>query len=124
METTNTPKIILNLTDIDFTDRQIREVYDEDYRLIYPAEPLEFAAKEDEITATYIDCFVQMIQDELNEVPYQPDCVILDVPKQAIPPIASEFIGSNINFIYTQSTFVKFVDGDILEVKSLRNVEA
>lgn len=122
-EETTEPKYILNLTCIDFTDRQIREIYDEDYELLYPPEPLEFETDDDKIPVEYVDHFAKLIQDEINACPGNPDCVIVDVPEIIALYITEKFRDSGIRFIYTKTVFIEVTDSDPLKVKLLSKVE-
>ena len=122
-EETTEPKVILNLTNLDFTDRQIREVYNEDYELLYPSEPLEFEAEGDIIPVEYLNHFGKLIQNEINKCLGDPDCVIVDVPENIVSYIARMFSDTNIRFIYTRTVFVETVDNDPFKVKLLSKVE-
>ena len=118
------PKIILNLTGLGFTDRQIRNICSENYELHYPMIPLVFSPEEDDkVITTYIDHFALQVQDEINEQPDYPDCVILDVPEPVIPYIEARFFGTDIRFVYVKTVFVEMVSSDPLKVKLLGNVE-
>lgn len=117
------PKYILNLTGMDFTDRQIREVYDEDYELLYPSEPLEFVFEGSIIPVEYLNDFGKSIQDEINECPDSPDCVIVDVPENITSYIARMFGDTNIRFIFTRTVLVETLNDNPLKVKLLSKVE-
>lgn len=117
------PKRILNLTNLDFTDRQIREVYDEDYELFYPSEPLEFEAEGSIIPVEYLNNFGKAIQDEINKCPDSFDCVIVDVPENITSYIARMFGDTNIRFIFTRTVLVETLNDDPFKVKLLGKVE-
>ena len=117
------PKRILNLTNLDFTDRQIREVYDEDYELFYPSEPLEFEAEGSIIPVEYLNNFGKAIQDEINKCPDSFDCVIVDVPENITSYIARMFGDTNIRFIFTRTVLVETLNDDPFKVKLLSKVE-
>lgn len=117
------PKRILNLTNFDFTDRQIREVYDEDYELFYPSEPLEFEAEGSIIPVEYLNNFGKAIQDEINKCPDSFDCVIVDVPENITSYIARMFGDTNIRFIFTRTVLVETLNDDPFKVKLLSKVE-
>ena len=117
------PKRILNLADYVFTDKQIRDIYDEDYILDYPVVIPQFESEEDDVTTAYINHYANQIQDEINKQLSYPDCVILDVPDIVIPYIESKFFGSNIRFIYVKAVFVEMIDRSSLKVKQLSKIE-
>lgn len=126
-EETTEPKYILNLTCIDFTDRQIREVHDEDYELLYPAKLPELKVNKDGTSFITIMQAIDLIQEKLNEIGKYPDCVILDIPDEDIAGYDSMFQtlmnDVNIRRIYVRTTLVEFVSGDSLKVKLLSKVE-
>ena len=121
------PKIILNLTCIDFTDKQIREVCDEDYELLYPAKLPELKVNKDGTSFITVMQAIDLIQEKFNEIGKYPDCVILDIPNEDIAGYDNLFQtlmnDVNIRRIYARTTFVEFVNGDLLEVKLLNKTE-
>ena len=118
------PKIILNLTNLDFTDRQIREVYDENYELHYPENMMKIDWDDETVgIQSIIDTCAMIIQNKINKMSHNPDCVIVDVPEEVIPYINEKFRDSGIRFIFTRTVLVEVVDSDPLKVKLLSKVE-
>lgn len=118
------PKVILNLTNLDFTDRQIRDVYDENYEIHYPEKMIKFDWYDETIgIPSLFDTYVIIVQDKINKMKKRPDCVIVDVPEEVIPYISEKFRDSGIRFIYTRTVLVEMVEGDPLKVKLLSKVE-
>ena len=121
------PKVILNLTNLDFTDRQIREVYDEDYELLYPAKLPELKVNKDGTSFITVMQAIDLIQEKFNEIEKYPDCVILDIPDEDIAGYDNIFQtlmnDVNIRRIYVRTTLVEFVSGDPLKVKLLSKIE-
>lgn len=126
-EETTEPKYILNLTNLDFTDRQIREVHDEDYKLLYPAKLPELKVNQDGTSFITIMQAIDLIQEKFNEIGKYPDCVILDIPDEDIAGYDNMFQtlmnDVNIRRIYVRTTLVEFVNSDPLKVKLLSKVE-
>lgn len=126
-EETTEPKYILNLTCIDFTDKQIREVHDEDYELLYPAKLPELKVNKDGTSFITIMQAIDLIQEKLNEIGKYPDCVILDIPDEDIAGYDNMFQtlmnDVNIRRIYVRTTLVESANGDSLKVKLLSKVE-
>lgn len=123
-EETTEPKIILNLTNLDFTDRQIREVYDENYELHYPENTMSIDWDDETVgIQSIINTCAMVIQNKINKMSYNPDCIIVDVPEDMIPYINEKFRDSGIRFIYTKTVFVEVVDSDPLKVKLLSKIE-
>lgn len=118
------PKIILNLTNLDFTDRQIRDVYDENYEIHYPEKMIKFDWYDETIgIPSLFDTYVIIVQDKINKMKKRPDCVIVDVPEEVIPYISEKFRDSGIRFIYTRTVLVEMVEGDPLKMKLLSKIE-
>lgn len=121
------PKVILNLTNLDFTDRQIREVRDEDYELLYPAKLPELKVNKDGTSFITVMQAIDLIQEKFNEIGKYPDCVILNIPDEDIAGYDDIFQtlmnDVNIRRIYVRTTLVEFVNGDSLKVKLLSKVE-
>lgn len=121
------PKIILNLTNLDFTDRQIREVRDEDYELLYPTKLPELKVNKDGTSFVTVMQAIDLIQEKFNEIGKYPDCVILDIPDEDIAGYDNLFQtlmdDVSIRRIYVRTTLVEFVNGDPLKVKLLSKVE-
>ena len=121
------PKIILNITSLDFTDRQIREVHDEDYEILYPAKLPELKVNKDGTSFITVMQTIDLIQEKFNEIGKYPDCVILDIPDEDIAGYDNIFQtlmnDVNVRRIYVRTTLVEFVNGDPLKVKLLSKVE-
>ena len=121
------PKRILNLTGMDFTDRQIREVRNEDYELLYPAKLPELKVNKDGTSFITVMQAIDLIQEKFNEIGKYPDCVILDIPDEDIAGYDNIFQtlmnDVNIRRIYVRTTLVEFVNDDSLKVKLLSKVE-
>lgn len=118
------PKIILNLTNLDFTDRQIRDVYGENYEIHYPEKMIKFDWYDETIgIPSLFDTYVIIVQDKINKMKKRPDCVIVDVPEEVIPYISEKFRDSGIRFIYTRTVLVEMVEGDPLKMKLLSKIE-
>lgn len=126
-EETTEPKYILNLTNLDFTDRQIREVHDKDYELLYPAKLPELKVNKDGTSFITVMQAIDLIQEKFNEIGKYPDCVILDIPDEDIAGYDNIFQtlmnDVNIRRIYVRTTLVEFVNGESLKVKLLNKVE-
>lgn len=118
------PKIILNLTNLDFTDKQIREVYDENYEIHYPEKMIKFDWDDETVgLPSLFNTFAMIVQNKINAMPNKPDCVIVDVPEEMIPYFNGKFRDFGIRFIYTRTVLVEMVEGDPLKVKLLSKVE-
>lgn len=118
------PKRILNLTGIDFTDRQIRDIYDENYEIHYPEKMIKFDWYDETIgLPSLFNTYNMIVQNKINKMKRRPDCVIVDVPDEMVPYINEKFRDSGIRFIYTRTVFVEMVEGDPLKVKLLSKVE-
>ena len=121
------PKAILNLTNLDFIDRQIREVHDEDYELLYPSKLPELKVNKDGTSFITVMQAIDLIQEKFNEIGKYPDCVILDIPDEDIAGYDDIFQtlmnDVNIRRIYVRTTLVGFVNDDPLKVKLLSKVE-
>lgn len=118
------PKIILNLTNLDFTDKQIRDVYDKNYEIHYPENMMRIDWDDETVgIQSIINTCAMTIQNKINKMSHNPDCVIVDVPEEVIPYINEKFRDSGIRFIYTRTVFVEMVESDPLKVKLLSKVE-
>ena len=118
------PKRILNLTGIDFTDRQIRDIYDENYEIHYPEKMIKFDWDDETVgIPSLFNTYVMIVQNKINKMKKRPDCVIVDAPEEMVPYINEKFRGSDIRFIFTRIVFVEVVEGDPLKVKLLSKVE-
>lgn len=118
------PKIILNLTNFDFTDRQIRDVYDKNYEIHYPENMMSIDWDDETVgIQSIINTCTMIIQNKINKMSHNPDCVIVDVPEEVVPYINEKFRDSGIRFIYTRTVFVEMVESDPLKVKLLSKIE-
>lgn len=118
------PKIILNLTNLDFTDRQIRDIYDKNYEIHYPENMMSIDWDDETVgIPSLFNTCAMVIQNKINKMSHNPDCVIVDVPEEVIPYISEKFRDSGIRFIYTRTVFVELAEGDPLKVKLLSRIE-
>lgn len=116
-------KNILNLTTRDFTDRQIREVYNHDYKLCYPVTNIEYNWHEESKWGEILSFYVRTVQDKINKMVGHPDCVIIDIPEAIVPQFNEMFKESNIKFLNVRHTLVKLTNGTQLDVRLLSQEE-
>lgn len=122
-EESNRVKNILNLTTRDFTDRQIREVYNHDYKLCYPVTNIEYNWHEESKWGEILSFYVRTVQDKINKMVGYPDCVIVDIPEAVIPQFNRMFKESGIKFLYVRTTLTGVTNDSPIEVKSLVKTE-
>ena len=116
-------KNILNLTDYDFTDRQIRAVYNHDYKLSYPVTAVEYNWNKEKNWGEMLSFYIRTVQDRINKMVGHPDCVIIDIPEAIVPQFNEMFKESNIKFLNVRHTLVKLTNGTQLDVRLLSQEE-
>lgn len=113
-------KTILNTTQYDMGDKQIRqmiEILGEECQVIRTSEPLEYGDDEEVlINPGLASDFSAILANEINNASSKPDIIILDIPRKVIPYIEALYKETDIQRYYILPALSKVIELEPLKM--------
>ena len=113
-------KTILNTTQYDMGDKQIRQmikILGEECQVIRTSEPLEYDGDEEvHINPSLASDFSAILADEINNASSKPDIIILDVPRKLVPYIEALYKDTDIQRYYILPALSKVIELEPLKM--------